>query len=449
MKKSNRAIGMIGLFLAFLFAFSSIPVLAEAEPFPDTSRASAVYFYHLESDRLIGESNADVQLPAGSTVKILSGLLFCERLGAQLGDEIEITMDMIRNSTGRRFRMKVGEIYTVEQLLYLAVCGSYNDAFDALAYVIGGGDARAFVAEMSERAIELGLTSTVIADHTGLSDSSFTTARDLFVLARAAVENSFYMTICSSEIYDLPQKRIYNANALLSTAEDTRYYNTLCRGLSAGSTTLGGYSLVTLAQKDNERYLCVVLGASKGEGTDGEIYSYEIANRLIDWGFSNYANVEILSPDVTLCTIPVTVSDMTESLEVRPGESLQVYLPKDAELGREVTYSIRLMYESLEAPVAEGMHVGYVAVIYRGETVGTVNLYTVGTAQRSGFISRLMRLRSITEDRAVLSGILFFVIATSAWLVAEALIRRHKRNKWKKYFSEKIDLPETLMKRKK
>lgn len=448
MKKRNR-IGMIGLFLAFLLAFLSVPVLAESEPFPDTSRASAVLFYHLESDRLIGEQNADIRLPAGSTVKILSGLLFCERLGAQLGDEIEITAEMIRNSSGRRFRMQAGEIYTVEQLLYLAVCGSYNDAFDVLAYVIGGGDVRTFVSAMSERATELGLENTVIADHTGLSDSSFTTARDLFTLARVAVENSFYMTLCSAEIYDLPVKRIYNANALLSTAEETRYYNTLCRGLSAGSTTLGGYSLVTVAQKGNERYLCVVLGASKGEGTNGEIYSYEIANRLIDWGFSNFANVEVLSPDVTLCTIPITVSDMTESLEVRPRESLQIFLPKDAEIGRDVTYSIRLMYDSLEAPVAEGVHVGYVAVIYRGETVGTVNLYTVGTAQRSGLISRLLKIRSVTENRAILSGMIFFVLAMSAWLVTETLVRRYKRNKWKKYFSEKIDLPETLMKRKK
>lgn len=449
MKKSNRVIGMIGLFLAFLLAFLSVPVLAETEPFPDTSRASAVLFYHLESDRLIGEQNADTRLPAGSTVKILSGLLFCERLGAQLGDEIEITAEMIRNSAGRRFHMQAGEIYTVEQLLYLAVCGSYNDAFDVLAYVIGGGDVRTFVSLMSERATELGLENTVIADYTGLSDSSFTTARDLFKLACVAVENSFYMTLCSAEIYDLPVERIYNANALLSTAEDDRYHNSLCRGLSAGNTTLGGYSLVTVAQKGNERYLCVVLGASKAEGTNGEIYSYEIANRLIDWGFSNFANVEVLSPDITLCTIPVTVSDMTESLEVRSRESLQIFLPKDAEIGRDVTYSIRLMYDSLEAPVAEGVHVGYVAVIYRGETVGTVNLYTVGTAQRSGFISRLLKIRSITENRAVLSGMIFFVLATSTWLVTETLVRRHKRNKWKKYFSEKIDLPETLMKRKK
>ncbi len=447
MKQNKFAVGTVGLFLAFLLAFFSVPAAAEAEPFPDLSHADAVYFYHLESNRRIGLQNETARLPAGSTVKILSGLLFCERLAAQLGDQIEITYDMIRNSAGRRYRMEAGDIYTIEQLLYLSVCGSYNDAFDVLAYLIGGGDTRQFVSQMNEKAALLGMKDTTVADYTGLADSSFTTAQDLFLLARSAVENSFYMTICSSEIYDLPDKRIYNANALISTAEEERYQNPFCRGLSAGSTLLGGYSLVTMAQKGNERYLCVVLGADQDEG--GEIHSYAIANDLIDWGFSNFVNLEVLSPDQTLCNISVTVSDMVDSLEVRPQESLSVYLPVDAELGRDVTYSIRLMYDELEAPVAEGMHVGYVAVIYQGEIVGTVDLYTVGTAERSGFVSRLLRIRSLTEDRAVLSGILFFVVSMVAWIVTETLIRRHKRNKWNKYFSQKIDLPETLMTRKK
>ncbi len=411
---------------------------------PDVSEARAVYFYHMESERLLGAKDADKVYPAGSTVKLLAGLLACERLGGMLSEPIVIQEEMIAASKGYRYQLAAGESYTVDQLLCLALCGSYNDAYDVLAYLLGNGDPMLFVAAMNQRAAELGALHTVAGDPTGIKDNSQTTAEDLFRIAKAAAENPLYMRLTGSMTFDLPDGRIYNRNALISKKDYSQYYNPLCQGMTAGSTASGGASVVTVAQKGNDRYLCVVLGANEVDG--GEVYSYVVANRLIEWGFDTYTYLEVLTPDTPLCTIPVTASDMTEEVEVKAAETLSLFLPAGAKVGEDVTFSLRLMYEELEAPVTEGLLVGYVAVVYGGDILATAPLYTAGTADRGSVISGLLQIRSLTESRRVRAGLIFFLVVTVGWLLTEYILLRRRRHKWDKYFSSKIDLPETLMK---
>ena len=449
MKQLRRALCWLVLFSCVL-ASAVFPSQAEGEiePFPDVSKASAVYLYHLESAQCMGAKNETQSLPAGTSVRALSGLIFCERLSAQLQDVVQITDGMIDGSKGYySYGMETGEVYTVEQLLYLSICSGYNDAFYALAYMIGGGDVSAFVNQMNQRAIECGATDTHITDPSGIMDSSITTAADLFAIARIAIENPLYMEISSAALYYLPNtsKPIYNRNALISKAQDNgKYYNSKCRGLSADGS---GGAVITLSENGNDRYLCIVLGGAEIEnGATVEKYGYILANRMIRWGYDNYRYIEVLNSETVICTMPVKVSDLADEVEIRPQESLSFYLPADAEVGEDVRFNIRLLYESLEAPVEAGMHVGYVAVIYRGEILGTAPIYTAEAAQRSGFVSGLARIKSLTENRAACAGLIFFAISMFAWILTEYWIKRARRHKWDRYFSEKIDASETFLK---
>ena len=455
MRRLIRKVIAFVLALSCLLSIGSLWAGAEdaVESFPDTSEASAVYFYHLESGRCMGAKNETQRLPAGSTVKLLAGMIFCEKLGQQLQDVVQIQAEMLQGVSGYCYSMKAGEVYTVEQLLYLSVCAGYNDAFYVLAYLIGGGDVSAFVDQMNLRARELGANDTAVTDPTGILDSSFTSAMDLFRISQAAIENELYLRLSGSEhYYDeslQKNKPLYNRNALISKAQDEgRYYNSKCKGLTAGFTNLGGWSVVALSQSENDRYLCVVLGGAEGEGKNPEKYGYVVANRLIKWGYDNYRYVEVLNEDTVICSIPVEVSDVTDSVEVKPLEALSFYLPADAEVGKDVYFNIRLTCESLEAPVEVGTHVGYVAVIYDGEILGTVAIYTAQSAERSGFVSRLTQIRKLTESRAARAGLIFFAVGLIAWILTEYVVKRAKRHKWDRYFSEKIDTSETFLKKK-
>ena len=128
-----------------------------------------------------------------------------------------------------------------------------------------------------------------------------------------------------------------------------------------------------------------------------------------------------------------------------------MYLPKSYEIGKDITYSIRLVNQELEAPVEDGAFVGYVAILHDGQTIQTLPLYTVGSAERSGFISSMKSIQAITTSRAFLAGAIFFVVALIAWIVVETWLIRRKRHKWDKYFSMKMSpLPfDDLSKKKK
>ncbi len=440
MPKARIAALLLGITLLFTFLCPTASADGATEPTPSVEEAAAVYFYHPDTDSVIVEKNAESVINAGSTAKVLSGLIFCEVLGNRTADPVYITEEMTKDTLGYRLKLQTGDTLTVEQLLYASLCSSYNDAYAALAvYIAGSVDA--FVTQMNARAKELGAQSSVFTDPSGIDDSSLTSAIDLARIASAASQNDLYMRITSTARYPLQETQyldaqtLHNRNALIASNTTTKYYNAKCRGMNAGYTDRAGSCVVTLADNGRERYLCVVMGAPERENVN---YGYTVANRLIDWVYRTYAYMEVISPDTVICTVPVTVSDLTDHVEVRTHDSLSCYLPAGLEIGKDITYSIRLTHTSLEAPVTEGEQIGYVAILWNGKTLGTVPLYTAGVAERSSFISSLKRIQSLTEGRAFVAGAVFFAVALAAWITVECIVKRRRHRKWDKYFSMKM-----------
>ena len=208
--------------------------------------------------------------------------------------------------------------------------------------------------------------------------------------------------------------------------------------MNVGSTASGGDCVVASATNGQESYLCIVLGCEESE-TVVHNQAYILSNNLINWVYRTYVYLDIITPDTVVCTSPVSVSDMTSQVEVKSNQTLSYYLPATATVGKEIQYSIRLTQTELEAPVKEGIFVGYVAVIYQDEIIGTVPLYTAGSAERSGFVSNLKIIQALTKNRPFLAGSIFFLVVLTAWIIIEAIAQRQRHRRWDKYFSNKID----------
>lgn len=427
---------LLGVLL--LTASLSLGAGAEAATLPSAANADAVSLWHVESDRSVGGQNEAVRRPAGASVKLLSGLVACERLGLMLEERVEIRTEMIAGSGGRTFNLQAGDIYTWRDLLILALCGSYNDAYDVIAYRIGNGEtvgASNYVELLNARARELGATSTVVGDASGVADNSYTTAEDLILIARAAAENELYLSFVGL------------TGETLSTGAEVRNRNTLvkgstlggatCGGMCVGETASAGVTLIVLAKKENDSYLLVLMGVTDQEGNASESAANSLASTLIRWGYTNYKNTEVLSPSVTVCRLPVTVSDLTDEVAVRPGESLWAYLPSGAAVGEDVLISLRLNCEELEAPVTEGTPVGYAAVIYDGQVIGTVALETAESAERSGFMSSLLSIKRLTKSRRAKAGLIFFLVCMTVWIGGGTYFKYRTRAKWKQYYSSR------------
>lgn len=436
------------LVLSLLFFFSLLPFTSSAAEIssPSMEEARAIYLKHLGSDMLVCQKNATDSIGAGSTVKIMSGLLLCERLDAYAQDPITITQEMydaIPYSHGKSLKLTVDETTTIEQLLYAAICGSYNDAFYVLATFAYGSVAEC-ITQMNARASAMGLRHTTFEDITGIIDGSRTTAEEVAKIALAAYQNSYYMGICNTVSFryesTFKSQNVYNNNELICQYQTQHYYNKKCIGMSAGSSN-DGNCVVTFANKNDQTYVCVVMG---GREVDNVKYGYRVANRVIDWVFDTYTYMQILSPDSKICTVDVATSDTTSSVDVVVKDTLYAYLPKGLEINKDIIYSIRLNETELEAPVEKDQFVGYVAVIYEGRVIGTAPLYTAGEASRSSIGSGLGAIRKWLENRAVIAAIVFFVIGVIAYVIVEYILYRRRHNRWNRYFSSKVELPDYM-----
>ena len=443
MKSAHIMVRLLSALLCVLICFGVVPAFAEEASTPSLNDVSSLLLYYPQTDSVILSKNEATPLPAGSTVKLLSGLLLCELLSYRQNDIVYVTESMVKDASGYRYHLKAGDEYSVRELLYLALCGSYNDAYEVLSLYLADTK-EIFLNWMSQRAMELGATQSSFLDISGIKDNSQTTAKDLLKIALAAQQNELYMELSSTLRYKLSDGvTIKNRNELISS---NTYYNAYCKGMTAGSTASAGNCVITTVDNGKEVYLCVLLGGR--DGANEANLGYETVNRLIKWVYSTYSYIEVISPETPICTIPVTVSDLTSEVEVRANTSLSCYLPAGLEIGKDITYSVRLMYTSLEAPVCEGQMVGYVAILWNGKTLGTVPLYTTASAERSSFVSSLKSIQSLTEGRVFRAGVIFFVLTLTGWIITETTLLRRRRHKWDKYFSEKLSPPPMNGKRK-
>lgn len=445
----NYILHVVCLLISLLLLLCAIPFsssAAEITP-PSMEEATAVCLKHLESNNMAASKNENFALGAGSTVKIMAGLLLCEKLSMRSQETVTITDELytaIPKTHGRSLKLILGETTTVEQLLWAAICGSYNDAYYVLA-AFASGSPETFIEEMNARATSMGLANTVFEDVTGIVDGSRTTAAEIAEIALVAYQNAYYMALCSERSFyfssNEKSQTLYNNNKLVSPDQDQKYYNKKCVGINAGSTTRDGNCVVTFAKQNDQTYVCVVMG---GKELDGIEYGYRVTNRLVDWVFNAYQYTQILSSGLKICTLDVAVSDSADSVDVIVKDSLYAYLPKGLEIGKDIVYSIRLNETELEAPVQKYQFVGYVAVIYDGEVLGTAPLYTAGEATRSSISGGLSIVRSWLENRAVIAGIVFFVVGVSAYIIVEYILQRKRHNRWDRYFSNKVELPDHM-----
>lgn len=434
-EKYKRVIAFICIiFSALTFVLPSFAVA----PLPSLDDAKAVYFYNLEQKTAMAEKDATVPVYPASTVKLMTGLVAVEALSSRLSESVTITEEMLKGVTGNNIKLKVGERVTVLDLLYGLLVGGANDAASALAFTVAGS-IESYTALMNAKAEQLGALETNYTNVSGMHDPAMlTTAYDTFIIAKAASENQIFSEISSESRYQMPktnisaERNIYNKNYLISRYTETKYYNKYVKGLNSGSTTQGGYCLATCAEKDGQTYICVVLGAVE---KDGDICSYTTANSLINWAFSSYGYVEVISDDTLVCEVKVELSEDIDHVTLRPASSLTVFLPLDIDKEKDLVYSHKIASPSLTAPVEEGQVAGFISVELDGEVLGSVDLVTMSKVERSEFLYSMQRIRNFTTSRPFVITVVIFIVLFVAYVFATAFFgtnqkpRRHHHRK--------------------
>ena len=288
--------------------------------------------------------NAYERLPIASVTKIMTAVVT-----AQLADpDEEICVPAAAcGIEGSSAYLRAGERLTVRELLYALMLSSANDAATALALHVGGSE-EGFVALMNAKARALCMNDTYYVNPHGLpSDGQYSCARDQALLASYARTLPEVRAACSAYTYPIRYDGKENGRYLVNHNRLLRSYNG-CIGMKTGYTKEAGRCLVTCAERDGVRLVCVTLG-------DPDDWNDHKA--ALDAGFATFERVYLSAEHEQAAGIPLAGGG---NIFVTNVQGLSVVVPREREEIKKLTERPRFLYGSETGTVGE---VGY----YLGE----------------------------------------------------------------------------------
>jgi D-alanyl-D-alanine endopeptidase (penicillin-binding protein 7) len=141
---------------------------------PDV-RAAAAIIYNPETGEVLWESHAQDQRSIASITKVMTALVFLESGADLMTPAVVQRADVAHASTTY---LRAGYQVTGDDLLNLLLIGSDNAAARMLARISPYGT-EGFVDRMNEKAITLGLESTLYSDPSGLLAANVSSAYDM------------------------------------------------------------------------------------------------------------------------------------------------------------------------------------------------------------------------------------------------------------------------------
>lgn len=313
---------------------------------------------HKNTGTVLYEKNAYTQMYPASTTKIMTAILVLESSNS-LSDVAVVSESALIGITNAysNASLKVGEQFTLEQLLNVLLISSANDAANVLAEHISGSIS-AFADLMNKKALDIGCTSTHFVNPSGIhSNDHYSTAYDLSLIAKYAMQNTTFCSLvcktsCSlpaTDKYPYDDRTFSNTNALLNS--DSSYYYPYANGIKTGFTTPAGSCLVASSSNNELEYIVVVLGSVENNELS-QRYSDTI--KLFNFAYVNYS-INILQNEndiVGNIEIAHATSD-TKNLKILSSENISAFI----ELNSEIVSEIKLK-DNLAAPIKKGDSVG-------------------------------------------------------------------------------------------
>jgi len=241
---------------------------------------------------LLYGKNADKKLGMASTTKIMTAICAIEH-----GDLEEITTVSPKAAAveGSSMYLEAGEKIKLSELVKGLLLVSGNDAATAIAEAVSGSEG-GFVLLMNQKANEIGVKNTCFQNPHGLAvDGHFTTAYDLALIGAYAMKNPVFEKIASTKSdiavsVNGKQHFLTNHNKLLKMYDG-------CNGIKTGFTKATGRCLVTSAERNGLKLVCVTLN-------DGADWQDHIS--MFDRAYSEYEAVKLLSAGKTVGQAYVT-----------------------------------------------------------------------------------------------------------------------------------------------
>ena len=366
------------LFTAMLLLISLVPVEARAVDLPIHSRAAVLM--EKETGQILYAQNEHEQLEPASVTKVMTLLLVMEAIdgGTLHYDDVVTASDYASSMGGSQIFLKAGEQMTVEDLLKGVCVASGNDACVALAEHLAGVT-ELFVAQMNNRAKELGMNDTNFVNCNGLpAEGHVTSAYDIALMSRELIlhhpDIRRFTTIWMDTLRG-GEFQLSNTNKLI------RFYDG-ATGLKTGSTDSAGYCISATAEKEGMELIAVTLKA------DTSSDRFEDAKALLNYGFSTYTVLDA-GEGVELTPVPVELGTAETVTPVLSDQGRRLLVERSQAAGVERTVELA---ESVEAPVEAGQQLGQVTVTAGDTVVATVPILAGEAVPRLTWSDMFLRM---------------------------------------------------------
>ncbi len=262
------------------------PVLATSAYLLDADTGTTVYAY-----------NPFMHLPMLSITKLMTASLAVER--GNLDQQITITGAMSNeinklSADSALFGIKKGETYTLRDLLYGLLFVSGNDAAIAIADALSG-NLQNFVAQMNQKAYQLGMYDTHFVNPHGLLDTGqYSSAHDLALLGRYSMSLSALHKISGQNAYHIPAGGNHPEHFLINENQFMWWYP----GVDGGKTGYDGYKdfIQVMSVTRNHHHLIGVVMHTNDWWTD--------MRDLMNWGFNSFTWISPRDVDLNQHPIP-------------------------------------------------------------------------------------------------------------------------------------------------
>lgn len=370
--------------LVLLMAVSG-SVTVSAEEGIEITSPSAVLM-EASTGTVLYEKDADTRRHPASVTKIMTLLLTFEALeeGKISMEEEAVTSAYAKSMGGSQVFLEEGERQTVETLIKCIVIASGNDAAVTMAEHISGSE-EAFVAQMNERAKQLGMENTHFVDCCGLTDSTdhYTSARDIAIMTRELItkypkifeysgiwmENITHVTRNGSSEFGLT-----NTNKLLRSFEG-------CTGLKTGSTSLAKFCLSATATRNGVDLISVIMA-----GPDSKT-RFQDAASLLTYGFGICSFYRDEEPPA-LSEVPIQ-KGIKDTVSCQYGDTFS-YLSTTNESFSGIEKQIKWQ-EELTAPVEAGQQIGSLSYMLNGKELGSVPILAGESVEKAGYFDYLKK----------------------------------------------------------
>lgn len=286
-------------------AFATLAFVGMAASWSPAQARYASIVLDYETGKVLSEQGADERRHPASLTKMMTLFLIFEAL-----DQKKITLDQRWNVTAfaagqspTKLGLEEGDRVRVQDVILGLVTRSANDAAVVAAEGLGGTEAR-FAEMMTRRARQLGMSSTVFMNASGLPhDQQITTARDMATLGRELIRQyPHHYHYFSTAEFTYEGRQFANHNRLM------RWYEG-ADGIKTGFIRASGFNLVASAVRDGRRIVGAVIGGPNPSERD------QYMGKLLDAGFERRApNIAVAQAPAA----PAAVRNQTASNTAKP-----------------------------------------------------------------------------------------------------------------------------------